>query len=450
MKRATKLGYGIGIYGPMLGWVAALQWLMYFYTEVVGLNPAAAGLIFMVGMVWDAISDPGIGLLADRTRTRWGRYRPYLLFGSVPFAAAIAFLFFNPPLAAGSDSLMGFSPAFWIALATHLLFRTGYTVVYMPYTAMIARMTPDYDTRTSLVGYKTMFVFAGNLTVSFLFYKLVLALGDGQESAGFFPAAAVVGSIAALTSLICFAVVRERNNQADASAKPETGIFSAARDLGRNRPFLMVFGCTALIGGFYGAELTMVAYYAKYWLGDPSRTSDIFVTQAIAAIISIPLWQWVARRFGKARVWIAGNCVSAACLIAIFLLRPEDWRIMAALYGVANVGATAFIMIFYAMTADTVDWGEANTGARHEGIVFGAVSFANKFAAGVATGLVGSGLAAAGFVANQQPSAGTMDAMFAIGLLMPAFAFIAGAIILLAYPIGREEHAALLARIKSC
>ncbi|MEO0997293.1 MAG: MFS transporter, partial [Pseudomonadota bacterium] len=170
MSPSRKLGYGIGIFGPMLGWVAAMQYLMYFYTEVIGLDPTRAGLIFLIGMGWDALSDPLIGAVAERTRSRWGRYRPYLLFGAVPYGASVALLFTPPD---GSAAWL-----FAAALTTHLLFRTAYTVVYMPYTAMIARMTSDYDSRTALTAYKTFFVFGGNLAVSFGFYTLVLLLGE--------------------------------------------------------------------------------------------------------------------------------------------------------------------------------------------------------------------------------------------------------------------------------
>ncbi|MEE8223179.1 MAG: MFS transporter, partial [Alphaproteobacteria bacterium] len=161
------------------------------------------GLIYLLGMVWDAISDPLIGAIADRTRSRWGRYRPYLLFGAAPYGLSIALLF-TPP--GGTPEMM-----FVAALAAHLLFRTGYTVVYMPYTAMIARMTTDYDSRTDLTAFKTFFVFCGNLAVSFAFYTLVMTLGDGEERAGFLPAAALIGIVAAGTAWLCFFATTEQD-----------------------------------------------------------------------------------------------------------------------------------------------------------------------------------------------------------------------------------------------
>lgn len=441
MSFLRKIGYGLGIFGPMLGWVAAMQYLMYFYTEVVGLSPAQAGLIYLLGMVWDAVSDPLIGAIADRTRSRWGRYRPYLLFGAAPYGLSIALLF-TPP--GGTPELV-----FVAALVAHLLFRTGYTVVYMPYTAMIARLTTDYDSRTDLTAFKTFFVFCGNLTVSFAFYALVMTLGNGEERAGFMPAAALIGVVAAGTAWLCFFTTTEQ----DVDAATSTGlrgmsVATIARDMAVNRPFVMVFVGVAIFGGFYGAELAMVPYFAKYWFGDPAISRTLFTTQAIMSLASIPIWLWLGHRYGKKAVWITGTSLAAAGLVAIFALASHSIWITAILYGVANVGATGFILIFYAMTADTVDWGEWCTGRRQEGVIFGFISFANKFAAGVATGAVGAALAWVGFVTDQTQSDATLLGMRVIGLLIPAVAFIVSALLMVRYPLSKQRHEEILAERK--
>jgi len=433
-----KVGYGFGIFGPMLGWVAAMQYLMYFYTEVVGLSPARAGLIYLLGMVWDAISDPLIGAIADRTRSRWGRYRPYLLFGAAPFGLSIALLF-TPP--GGTPEMM-----FVAALAAHLLFRTSYTVVYMPYTAMIARMTTDYDSRTDLTAFKTFFVFCGNLVVSFAFYALVMTLGNGEERAGFLPAAALMGIVAAGTVWLCFFATTEEDVDAPASTGLKgVSVATIARDLAVNRPFLMVFAGVAIFGGFYGAELALVPYFAKYWFGDPEVSRTLFTTMAVMSLVSIPGWLWLGHRYGKKAVWITGTSLAAAGLVTIFALASHSVWVTAFLYGVTNVGATGFILIFYAMTADTVDWGEWRSGRRQEGVIFGAISFANKFAAGVVTGAVGASLAWVGFVTDQTQSDETLLGMRVIGLLIPAVAFIVSAVLMMRYPLSKQRHEEILA-----
>jgi GPH family glycoside/pentoside/hexuronide:cation symporter len=438
----SKLGYGLGIFGPMLGWVAAMQYLMYFYTEVVGISPPQAGLIFLIGMGWDAISDPLIGAIADRTRTRWGRYRPYLLFGALPYGISVALLFTPPD---GSPEMV-----FVAVLGAHLLFRTGYTLVYMPYTAMIARLTTDYDSRTDLTAFKTFFVFCGNLAVSFLFYTLVLFFGDGTERQGFLPAAALIGAIATTTAWLCFTFTEEKDMQlAAVDHNMKTPVGKIAGDLVANQPFLMVFAGVAIFGGFYGAELAMIPYFAKYWFNDPAVSRTLFTVQAVMSLLSIPAWLSIGHRFGKKAVWISGTTLSAIGLVTIFVLATKSVWLTAILYGVANVGATGFILIFYAMTADTVDWGEWRTGRRQEGVVFGAISFANKFAAGVATGAIGMGLAWVGFVSDQTQSDSTLAGMRVIGLLIPAAAFLLSAAIMLRYPLTKARHEEILADRKA-
>lgn len=438
MQFSTKASYGLGIFGPMLGWVAALQYLMYFYTEIVGLSAPKAGLIYLMGMVWDAVSDPLIGAIADRTKTRWGRYRPYLLFGSVPYGATIALLF-TPP--GGSEQFV-----FIAALVAHLLFRTGYTLVYMPYTAMIARMTSNYDDRTDLTAFKTFFVFTANLCVSFGFYTFVMAFGNGSESKGFPIAAALIGCMAVVTSLLCFAWTEEKDvHVAGRHSNENFSLRNMGGDLLSNRPFLLIFSGVAVFGGFYGAELALIPYFAKYWFNDASLARILFTSQAIFSLASIPLWLWLSRRYGKKTVWITGASLASIGLIAIYLLASKSIWLTAVLYGINNAGATAFIMVFYAMTADTVDWGEWRTGRRQEGVIFGAISFANKCAAGLVTGIVGAALAWVGFVSDQAQSIDTLNGMRMIGLLIPATAFLISAALMAPYPITRRRHADIIA-----
>lgn len=438
MSKLATVSYGLGIFGPILGWVAAMQYLMYFYTDVVGLDPASAGLVFMIGMVWDAVSDPLIGWLADRTRTRWGRFRPYLVIGALPYALGLA-LAFNP-------QRIGIADMFVAALVTHLVFRTAYTLLVIPYTAMLSRISSDYDGRTLLTSVKTAFIFVGNLIISLGFFTLVLFAGDGDEAAGFAISALIFGIIAAITSLLCFAGTSEPPI-VDAPRERKGSLWLALRDLVGNRAFMVLFAGTAIFGGFYGAEISMTTYLAKYWLGDAGLARILFTAQAIASLATVPVWYWIGTRLGKGAVWIGAILLTAFGMVLLYFVRPDNVWVMAAFYAVANIGGSGFVLIFYAIAADTVDWGEWRTGRRQEGIIFGAISFANKLAAGLATGMVGTALVWVGFVPNAEPSAETLDGMFLIGTLAPALAFIVAASLWVFYPLSRDKHRAILAEI---
>lgn len=430
---SAKLGYAVGIYGPMLGWVAIGQYLLYFYTDVAGIDPAKAGLIFLCALVWDAITDPIIGVIADRTRTRWGHYRPYLLFSAIPFALAVAFVFF--PVGANTPEI------FWIALATHLIFRTMYTLVYMPFTAMIARITSSYDSRTSLTGIKTMFVFLGNLTISFGFYRLVEWLGGGDEGTGFFRAASLVGATAAFFIFLCFFTTREPADEPQEEEAHMPSLSAAFPDLMRNRAFLLLFLGVFVFGFAYSMQIAMTAYVAKYWLGDAANTSTLFTTQAIAGLCSLPMWMWLGKRYGKSVVWALAMLLAATALASLYLIKPDQVWQVAAFYSLGNIGGGGFLMVFYAMTADTVDWGERNEGRRHEGVVFGAISFANKLGNGLSKATVGTGLALAGFIANTEASPETIDGIFMLATLLPAACYILVAALMKWYPVTKASHA---------
>lgn len=432
--KAFKLGYAIGIAGPMLGWVAAGQYLLFFYTEVLGLPPAQAGLVFAVGMIWDALSDPLIGAAADRTRSRWGRYRPWLLWAAVPYALSLPLAFSVPPV--GVDVLL------W-AFGTHIIFRTLYSFVYMPYTAMLAAIATGYDERTSLTSWKTGVVKATNLVVSVGFFTMVLAIGGERSAIGFPAAAAVLGVAAVATIWLCVRATRGREALVDLaheSAAPRLVL----RDLAANKPFLLLFTGVIIYGGFYAAQISMTSYVAKYWMQDAGVARWLFAVEAAAGLASIPLWNKLGQARGKRAVWLAGAGLATFGLLAIFILRPTNAWLLAGLYGLSNAGSTGFIVVMFAMTADTVDWGGAHVGRRHEGIIFGAIAFANKFANGAFTGITGAALGWVGFVSNRTPGPETIDGLFLLALAMPAAGFLLSVAIMWRYPISREVHAGLV------
>ncbi len=434
--QSYHLGYALGIAGPMLGWVAAGQYLLFFYTETLGLTPAQAGLVFAFGLVWDAISDPLIGAAADRTRTRWGRYRPWLLWSAVPYALSLPLAFSAPP--GGINALA------W-AFVTHLVFRTLYSFVYMPYTAMLAAIAPSYDERTDLTSWKTAVVKGTNFLVSVGFYTLVLAVGQNRATLGFPLAGAVLGVGAVASIWVCFAATRGRERIVDLAAeRVRPGVI--VRDLAANRPFLLLFAGVVIYGGFYAAQISMTSYIAKYWMADAGVARWLFAVEAVAGLASIPFWNRLGRTRGKRVVWLAGAGLAASGLLTIFLARPANAYVLAGLYGISNMGSTAFIIVMFAMTADTVDWGGAHVGRRHEGIIFGAIAFANKFANGVFAGLAGAALTLVGFVSNQTPSVATLNGLFVIALAAPAVGFLLSAAVMWRYPISRQVHADLTQR----
>jgi GPH family glycoside/pentoside/hexuronide:cation symporter len=425
--------------GPMLGWVATNQYLLYFYTEILRLPPGVAGLIFGIGMVWDALTDPVIGWLSDRTHSRWGRYRAWLLWAAIPYGLSLPLAF------AGWDASLG-ALAITAAMATNLLFRTLYSAVYMPYTAMLAAIASGYDERTSYTSWKTVFIFGSNLAVSFGFLTIALAFG-GETVAGFASAAAIFGLIGAICILASFAATAglERTRP----AKGET-LGRGLADLGRDKAFLILFSGVMICGGFGSVMSISTAYVAKYWLGDPTAARWLFTCQAVAALMCIPVWSAIARRTGKRAVWVAGATLSSLGMLGAWAVSPSSAMGLLPFYAIAQVGYTGFIIVMFAMTADLADWNEARTARRHEGVAFGSIAFANKLAAGLAASLVGAlfGYVGIGAAAKQPVGEAARGSLLDIAFLLPGIGFAIAALLVAFYPISRRAHAEALEAIR--
>ncbi|MEL6113552.1 MAG: MFS transporter, partial [Pseudomonadota bacterium] len=198
----VRIGFGVGDFGFLLVWQGTALFLMYFYTDVLGIAPTIAGLIYLIAMVWDAVTDPVIASLADRTRTRMGKYRPWLLFGAAPFGLAYPLAFSAPP------DWLPLSIIAW-ALLTHVALRTAYTVVSMPFNSLQARLTSDSQERSVLAGFRMVGAASGGLAVVFLTPMLVTQFGEAREAEAYFTAAAIAGVISFLALMYCFATMRE-------------------------------------------------------------------------------------------------------------------------------------------------------------------------------------------------------------------------------------------------
>src|SRR5688572_19802052 len=195
------LGYGIGDFGFNFYWFSLQLFLAYYYTDVLGLRSEVAGLIIFLCLTWDGIVDPAIGVLANRTRSRWGKYRPYLLFGSVPLAISFALMF--APVGLEGAALVGY------AFATQILFRTMYGLVNIPYSALMATMTRDSMQRNWLAGARMICAFLGTAVVSYFTPRLVTYFTSGGRTTGYFGATAVLAAIATVFTILTFAATRE-------------------------------------------------------------------------------------------------------------------------------------------------------------------------------------------------------------------------------------------------
>jgi GPH family glycoside/pentoside/hexuronide:cation symporter len=425
----TRFGYGIGDFGFNLFFTTASLYLIFYYTDVLGLAPDTAGWVFAIALMWDALFDPFMGYLANRTRTRWGRYRPYLLLGGIPLAFSWALMFLPVPLEG--------APLLLFAVATHILFRTLYAVVGMPYLALSATMTRDAHERGVLASIRMVAATSCGLFVAFSTLKFVALFGGGRE--GFFWTAVLYGGLASIVFLAVFATARE---EAPSTDEHHPTMREMVLMLRHNRAFWIV--CAAMLAGAFGSTMfsKTLPYYCKYVLGREDMIPLALTALTAAIAFSMPIWTAVMKRSSKRVMWMCGASL-AVCGFGGLLLLPPSTGLFLPLIGLIGLGIGATYLGFWSMMPDTVEYGQFTSGIRSEGAVFGFVSLIQKGALGLAAAALGELLANVGYRANQQQSAETLDALRLIMLVGGGSMILVGIGIIAFYPLNSSLHGRL-------
>jgi glycoside/pentoside/hexuronide:cation symporter, GPH family len=416
LSRLMRAAYGFGDFGFNLYWTTVSFFILYFYTDVVGLSGTVAGLIFLAAMLWDGITDPLMGYLAQRTKSRWGSYRPYFLFGAIPLAFSLVLTFYNPDLEGAA--------LITTVLLAHMLFRTAYTAMNIPYGALSARITQSTEMRSSLSAWRISFATIGSALVAYSTPKLVAAFGQGDASKGFLLTAALYGAVSIPVFLTLFLTMREPPLPMERVESVTLG--EALSDLRKNKPFLVISAATMLatLGGVIASK-TLV-YYFKYVLGDETAVGTAFAVNSLIILISAPLWAFVTAKTSKRFVWRTGALISITASLLLFFNPYEAVPVVVGIAALAAVGSAAGHLTFWSALPDTVEYGEMRNGRRDESLTFGVMGFIQKASYGVAAALAGLLLDLIGYQANAVQSQATLDAIKVSMSLLPAgFVFLA-------------------------
>jgi GPH family glycoside/pentoside/hexuronide:cation symporter len=435
----TRLGYGIGDIAICLYWSGVGLYLLYFYTDVVGISPSMAGLIYGIGMLWDALTDPFMGYIAERTRTKWGVYRPYLLFGNLPLALSFILLFWVPPF----EGAM----LFFFLLFTNLLHRTCFTLVSVPFSSLTPRITSDSQERTNLTGFRMMGAQTGTNLMALLAFPIIFWVGGENESLGFVVLASLAGLTAMAIHAITFVTVKEPEN--DQGIERVGGSLSeAASAIGKNGPFWLVFSATLIVGIttiFFGNNLI---YYTKYALDLHEYQGTILFTSGIVAFLSIPIWWAISNKLGKKITWLISSSITLTALMVFYIYPITLLNELLVLVAFIGFGSGAGGILFWSMLPDTIEYGEVHTGVRSESSLYGFMTFAQKGSIAFAIIILGVVLDAIGFQANEIQSKNTIDDMKAIMTLIPSIGVAISLIIIYFYPIDAKMHKELLEQLK--
>ena len=435
----TRIGYGIGDIAICLYWSGVGLYLLYFYTDVIGISGSLAGLIYFIGMAWDAATDPFMGYMAERTRTKWGVYRPYLLFGNIPLALSFVLLFWVPPLEGSS--------LFFFLLFANLLHRTCFTLVSVPFSSLTPRITSDSQERTNLTGFRMLGAQTGTNLMALLAFPIIFWVGGEDESMGFIVLASIAGITALLIHSITFITVKEPDND-QGIERVGGSLADAARAIGKNKPFWLVFSATLIVGIttiFFGNNLI---YYTKYALDLHEHQGTILFTSGIVAFLSIPIWWIISNRLGKKITWLISSTVTLSSLILFYFYDIKTLNELLFLVAFIGFGSGAGGILFWSMLPDTIEYGEVLTGVRSESSLYGFMTFAQKGSIAIAVLILGWVLDAIGYQANQAMSLTTIDNMKIIMTLIPILGISCSLIIIYFYPIDSKMHKDLLRQLQ--
>lgn len=434
--RTEKIGYALGDFASNLYWRSAELFLLFYYTEVFGLSAVQAGTMFGITRIVDALSDPLMGAIADRTRTHAGRYRPYLRWFALPLAGAGVLTFTTPDLP--PDARLVY------AYVTYSVMLLAYTAINIPYSALMGVMSPHPAERTRISSYRFAGALVGTLAVQALTLDLVAALGAGDPAEGWQRTMVLFGIVAVVMFFTCFHQTQERVSPVPSPRAP-TGLGSGLRALRDNRPWQAMMVVSVLMVAAFWMRGAATAYYFEYLVQDTSLVSAFLVLGTVVSIVGVAATSRLAQRWGKRRLLAGSLAGGALLLLPLVWVPPQATTALFVLNTLSALALGPAPPILWSMYADTVDYSEWLEGRRRTGLIFSASLFALKLGGAVGGWAAGWVLASTGYVSGAAQSARAELGILMLFTALPATIFIAAALVTVrGYPL----RASLLARIE--
>lgn len=461
IKWTEKVGYGLGDMSSSMFWKLFGAYLMIFYTDVFGISAAIVGTMFAITRVWDSFFDPIVGVVADRTESRWGKFRPYLLYLAVPFSIIGVLTFLTPPL--GNTGKVVY------AFITYALMMMVYSAINVPYASLLGVMSADIKERNTLATYRMVFAYLGSFIALLLFMPLVNAFGGEDQSDtmygwltasqfGWMMAVVVIGIASSALFLGCFALTRERVKPVK---ETKTSLKEDLSDLLHNKPWWILLGAGVASLIFNSIRDGATVYYFKYFV-DESAFGDIpflvipFVLSGLylavgqaANIVGVILAAPVSNRIGKRRTFML-SMVVATVLSVIFYQFDKDQLVLIFIFqALISVCAGSIFPLLWSMYADCADYSELKTGNRATGLIFSSSSMSQKLGWAFGTAVTGWMLAAFGFEANGVQSAETIQGIKMFLSYLPAAGALLSFVFIYFYPLSESKMREISAELEN-
>lgn len=392
LSRGLCLAYGAGSVGAGIFSTIPGLLLLYYLTDTLGVGAGLAGLAVLIPKLWDIATDPVVGAWSDRTRSRWGRRRPFLLAGTLTLPLCFVGLFMAPV----GDPMLAFA---WVLVA-FCLAATAFTLFQVPYAAMPAEMSPDYHERTTLVAYRMAFVTVGILAAGALAPMIIKSAGGG--AAGYARMATVLAAVTAAAMLVAFLGTRKAPQTVDAAdvdAQPAMGLRAQLEVAIADRAYRTLWQAYALQCVALGAVLAAVPYFVRYTLAEGEEAVTLlFVCLVGPAIVTMPLWAAISRRVGKKKSYLLAVGIFATMAASLLLAGPGRLALVGVQVAVLGVGFAGLQVFPFALLPELIDADAARTGRRREGVFTGLWYVGEKGGFALGAWLVSGMLAASGFV----------------------------------------------------
>ena len=434
-----KIGYSLGDTASNLVFQTVLFFITYFYTDVFGIAPATLVTMFLITRIWDAVNDPIMGAIADRTNTRWGKFRPYLLWVAIPFGLVGVAVFTTPDLSMTGKIIY--------AYVTYILLDFVYTAINVPYSALMGVMTSNARVRTILSQFRFAAAFLGALIIQYSVLKLVRVLGKGNEALGWQLTMVVLSVLAIIMFIITFATTKERVKP---PREQKTYLKEDLRDLFRNKPWLLIAGGTVFQLTYITIRNGSIIYYFKYFVGDQqltlfgntnmfssdSMTSTFLIAGTLATVMGIIVTGWFSKVFGKRNCYVGFLAATGIFTAIFYFFAPGDVIPIFIMQLLASFTFGPVSVLQWAMYTDTADYSEWKNNRRATAFLMAASLFALKLGVAIGGALLAGLLAFHGYVQGgvEQTAGGVLGVKLVMSLY-PAIPALIGAAIMLFYPL---------------
>lgn len=438
LSTKAKLFYGVGDVGNAMVNAAIVFFLLVFFTDGMLIAPALAGSALLVGKIYDAVNDPIFGWISDRTTSRFGKRRVYMIFGALPLAISVVLLWRMP---AGLSEVAIFA---WIVI-TFIFYDTMNTVTSVPYYALTAELTDDYDERAGLTAYRMILGVPAYLVGAALTPMIVGLFATkriGYEAVGL-----IYGAVAAIVLWISAAGIQERKQISE--SKSETPPLQAFATTFRNRPFVQLIAAYLVAAVAFALTQTLMAYYLTYQLRMEGQVPLVMGLLLITIALFLFPWKWLAGRWNKGPAYALGLAIAGVAVAATFFLPPHPSPLIYLVAFIAGIGFSAQWVFPWAMVPDVVEYDRLETGEHRGGMYYGVWGFTSKLTGALGVALTGWVLQLSGYVPNVDQ---TTQALLGIRLFfgpVPLVILLLALPLLIWYPITRKSHAALLETLKA-